>query len=330
MTKIFIDTNKFLDFYRYEEENEEVLDKLALANNILITEQVIEEFNRNRFSEIRRLLENVESKAKDLNDGLCNLKPVGIFAEKISTLNKNNSKLIQEIKTNFKPLKEEINSMLNDDSNDVVFNAFNMIINNEQTTIIKDNEKAYNLALKRNRLGGVPRSDNKYLTICDEYIWESLLLNSKDNIIFVTRDKTYLDNQKILIEEFKKKTGKSIKFMELVSTALKELGADISKEAIEKEQHEQNEILLLDALSDVTGVNVDEIEYELLTLTEREEKVIRLRFGLEDGKKYTLEDISKMFGISKETVRQIEAKAICKMRNRYVHRNTNSNVIVSL
>jgi len=330
MTKIFIDTNKFLDFYRYEEENEEVLDKLALANNILITEQVIEEFNRNRFSEIRRLLENVESKAKDLNDGLCNLKPVGIFAEKISTLNKNNSKLIQEIKTNFQPLKEEINSMLNDDSNDVVFNAFNMIINNEQTTIIKDNEKAYNLALKRNRLGGLPRSDNKYLTICDEYFWESLLLNSKDNIIFVTRDKTYLDNQKILIEEFKKKTGKSIKFMELVSTALKELGADISKEAIEKEQHEQNEILLLDALSDVTGVNVDEIEYELLTLTEREEKVIRLRFGLEDGKKYTLEDISKMFGISKETVRQIEAKAIRKMRNRYVHRNTNSNVIVSL
>ena len=48
MTKIFVDTNKFLDFYRYKEENKEILDKLAASNNLVLTEQVIREFKRNR------------------------------------------------------------------------------------------------------------------------------------------------------------------------------------------------------------------------------------------------------------------------------------------
>lgn len=59
----------------------------------------------------------------------------------------------------------------------------------------------------------------------------------------------------------------------------------------------------------------DEINDILSTLTEREEKVIRLRFGLEDGKARTLEEVGQMFGVTRERIRQIEAKALRKLRH---------------
>ncbi len=59
----------------------------------------------------------------------------------------------------------------------------------------------------------------------------------------------------------------------------------------------------------------DEISDILLTLTEREEKVIRLRFGLEDGKARTLEEVGQIFGVTRERIRQIEAKALRKLRH---------------
>lgn len=59
----------------------------------------------------------------------------------------------------------------------------------------------------------------------------------------------------------------------------------------------------------------DEIGEVLETLTEREEKVIRLRFGLEDGKSRTLEEVGQMFGVTRERIRQIEAKALRKLRH---------------
>ena len=59
----------------------------------------------------------------------------------------------------------------------------------------------------------------------------------------------------------------------------------------------------------------DEISEVLLTLTEREEQVLRLRFGLDDGSSKTLEEVGQMFGVTRERIRQIEAKALRKLRH---------------
>ncbi|MEF2884897.1 MAG: sigma-70 family RNA polymerase sigma factor, partial [Ruminococcus sp.] len=53
----------------------------------------------------------------------------------------------------------------------------------------------------------------------------------------------------------------------------------------------------------------------LSTLTPREEKVLRLRFGLEDGRSRTLEEVGKEFNVTRERIRQIEAKALRKLRH---------------
>lgn len=59
----------------------------------------------------------------------------------------------------------------------------------------------------------------------------------------------------------------------------------------------------------------EQLEDVLDTLTDREENVLRLRFGLDDGRNRTLEDVGKVFGVTRERIRQIEAKALRKLRH---------------
>ena len=59
----------------------------------------------------------------------------------------------------------------------------------------------------------------------------------------------------------------------------------------------------------------EELSGVLATLTDREEKVLRLRFGLDDGQCRTLEEVGQIFGVTRERIRQIEAKALRKLRH---------------
>ncbi len=64
-----------------------------------------------------------------------------------------------------------------------------------------------------------------------------------------------------------------------------------------------------------TSLLKDKLNEVLCELTDREERVIRLRYGLDDGRNHTLEEVGKEFGVTRERIRQIEAKAIKKLRH---------------
>ena len=59
----------------------------------------------------------------------------------------------------------------------------------------------------------------------------------------------------------------------------------------------------------------EQLEEVLKSLTAREEQVLRMRFGLIDGKAHTLEEVGKEFDVTRERIRQIESKALRKLRH---------------
>ena len=96
---------------------------------------------------------------------------------------------------------------------------------------------------------------------------------------------------------------------------------DISRTPVGEEEDAHLEDFIQD---EDAGVPVDEAGRQLLrrellhvlkSLTPREERVITLRFGLEDGRARTLEELGKEFNVTRERVRQIEAKALRKLRH---------------
>lgn len=82
------------------------------------------------------------------------------------------------------------------------------------------------------------------------------------------------------------------------------LGDFIEDEVIENPVDYTTRVVLREQLDEV-----------LDTLTDREENILRLRFGLDDGKMRTLEDVGKVFNVTRERIRQIEAKALRKLRH---------------
>ncbi|SEN55868.1 RNA polymerase primary sigma factor [Amphibacillus marinus] len=134
--------------------------------------------------------------------------------------------------------------------------------------------------------------------------------------------------QRQLLQDFgREPTPEEIgKEMELTPDKVREI-LKIAQEPVSLETPigEEDDSHLGDFIEDQEATSPsDHAAYELLkeqledvldTLTDREENVLRLRFGLDDGRTRTLEEVGKVFGVTRERIRQIEAKALRKLRH---------------
>lgn len=89
------------------------------------------------------------------------------------------------------------------------------------------------------------------------------------------------------------------------------------------EKNDGKELNVADILADNTTLISENVEYQSLrddiqnvisTLKEREQEVVKMRYGLEDGDRYTLEEIGNIYGVTKECIRQTELRALKKMK----------------
>jgi RNA polymerase primary sigma factor len=142
-----------------------------------------------------------------------------------------------------------------------------------------------------------------------------------------TINKLYRTSQKLMQELGREPTPEELGAeLELTPDKVREI-FKISQEttSLEAPVGEEEESMLGDFIADEsqpTPVDAaskqllkDHLEEVLSTLSEREAKVLRLRFGIEDGTSKTLEEVGRVFGVTRERIRQIEAKALRKLRH---------------
>ncbi|MBQ7765163.1 RNA polymerase sigma factor RpoD/SigA [bacterium] len=158
-------------------------------------------------------------------------------------------------------------------------------------------------------------SEQSYCMKIPVYIQETL---SKFSKVKAEMEKSY--NCQVTNQEVAKKMDIE---PEKIDTYLSAFSTTVSIEG-SFDANNGSELAVADVVADERESVEETIELEELkreianvvsTLKEREQTVIKMRFGLENFAKTTLEDIGKMFGVTKECIRQTEARALNKMRN---------------
>lgn len=233
MFKIFIDTNIFLDFYRYNKNDNisNLKDEFKKYYEYFInTKQSYDEFFRNREKTINEFIDTLKSQINPLYDGnfLSSLNGFEDYYENMKLANKS-----------IKCMIDKCSELIFDFEKDPVYSLYLLFCHNtyDRTRDIIDR------AIKRKYIGNPPTSNKN--TCCDEIIWESILENCHDDLIIVTRDKTFNENYNFLKNEYNEKNGKKFLIVELISDAIRLLGDDPSNnlEIIEKNILLEKEVL---------------------------------------------------------------------------------------
>lgn len=233
MFKIFIDTNIFLDFYRYNKNDNisNLKDEFKKYFEYFInTKQSYDEFFRNREKTINEFIDTLKSQINPLYDGnfLSSLNGFEDYYKNMKLANKS-----------IKCMIDKCSELIFDFEKDPVYSLYLLFCHNtyDRTRDIIDR------AIKRKYIGNPPTSNKN--TCCDEIIWESILENCHDDLIIVTRDKTFNENYNFLKNEYNEKNGKKLLIVELISDAIRLLGDDPSNnlEIIEKNILLEKEVL---------------------------------------------------------------------------------------
>lgn len=215
MVLAYIDTNVFLDFYQSSTDRLRVFeDILERATNILLTEQTVAEFRRNRVARLTQLAKAITASAQVQLHTTAVVQELPGFKDWIKAKDEAKKAAIE--------IANELKSWIDNEPSDLVLAAFEKLV--AVSVTISTSEDLINRARTRKLLGQPPTSPDKY-TVGDELNWECLLTWTKSDIVIVTRDRTFLDNQTLLKNEFSAATGRSLlKITDSLAEGLEQIG----------------------------------------------------------------------------------------------------------
>lgn len=157
-------------------------------------------------------------------------------------------------------------------------------------------------------------SEQSYSMKIPVYIQETLSKFSK-----IKREMERENNSPVTTDDVAKKMNIST---DKIDTFLNAYSKTLSIESC-IENRDGKDMCIADILEDEKASATEEVEFEYLkndinmvisTLKEREQEVVRMRYGLDDNARYTLEEIGNIYGVTKECIRQTELRALKKMR----------------
>lgn len=234
--KILIDTNIFLDFYRSNRTPVNVFATLLEnIDKVILTDQIIQEFDRSREKVIKLMQQNFQSESSLDNFSSSYLKNLGVFKELIE--------LQKQYRAKQKEVVLAIDQILKDPSQDEIATYFKEFVNLslENATVYYTTDEIIAKAEKRKKVGNPPTSD-KY-SVGDEINWEIVLENIREDIILVGRDNTYTNNLSFLQKDFHRATGFIISDLtESITEALQKAGVNTNEDTVEEETKSIEEI----------------------------------------------------------------------------------------
>ena len=247
MTKIFIDTNIFLDMYRANLQSDiSTLLGFIFKNKkyFITTEQSINEFTRNRRSILEQALESFKKTSRVDRSFPSFLRSLSNFKNYEETLSKYS---IQR-----QAMIDEIQDKIDDVDKDMIYTKFMKLCN--PNCIISTTKEIIDLANHR-KLSGNPPTSDKY-SCGDEIIWESLLYyetERKEDLIIVSNDKTFAKNREFLVTEYKRKIEKKLMLCNNISDAYRLVGVTLSNDIIRAEENFTWTDIIVTALTNLGG-----------------------------------------------------------------------------
>lgn len=216
MTAICIDTNLFLELYGTAEDPEEIFADIgAVREHLVFPDIIFDEFLRNR----SRVLDRIADDVRKRETGEVPLPSVIRKNPNIAALQRAGEEYNRVVGA----LYADIRRMIVDPAVDPVARAFGDLARDPGVRVFRRTEELIARAHRRKLLGNPPKSPGTD-TIGDELIWETLLLNLAEDLIFVTRDRTFYYHTAYLAEEYRERTGSNLTITDRISDVLKLVG----------------------------------------------------------------------------------------------------------
>lgn len=225
------------------------------VNCIVVPEQTVMEFRRNRAKRLLQLADQVEKSATVNIHTTSVVRELPDFEKWI--------KARDSVKLHAKKISEQLRKWAHDESSDPVYQEFVKLY--VHGTTMSTPQDAVPNAQRRKLLGAPPTSPDKH-TIGDEVIWETLLTYCDKDLIVVSRDRTFLDNEAILKSEFKVEGKRQLLAVtDSLAEALKLIGKPSTQIELEERETSRDSFeqeLLRTGRCPKCKVNVEEVGYE--------------------------------------------------------------------